>query len=62
MRSTPLPLNRSIAKGADDASAAGSLLIQRACACGGSAKTGGECEECKNKKQFGHSLQTKLRI
>lgn len=42
MRSTPLPLNRSIAKGADDASAAGSLLIQRACACGGSAKTGGE--------------------
>lgn len=37
-------------------------MLQRACACGGSAGFGGECEECKSKKLIGGAMQAKLRI
>lgn len=35
-------------------------LLQRKCACGGTAGILGECEECSKKKRFG--LQTKLKV
>ena len=35
-------------------------LLQRKCACGGSAGLGGQCDECQTKKLFG--LQTKLKV
>jgi len=35
-------------------------LLQRKCACGGSAGAGGECESCTKNKSLG--MQTKLRI
>ena len=38
------------------------LLLQRKCACGGSAGFTGECTDCKKKKFVGKTLQTKLRI
>ena len=38
------------------------LLLQRKCACGGSAGLTGECSECKTKRLLGKPLQTKLRI
>ena len=38
------------------------LLLQRTCACGGSAGFSGECEECKSKKLLGKPLQRKLVI
>ncbi|MCW5799967.1 MAG: hypothetical protein LZF60_340119 [Nitrospira sp.] len=37
-------------------------LLQRACACGGTAGLAGECEECKTKKLLGKPLQTKLAV
>jgi hypothetical protein len=43
-------------------SATSGLLLQRKCACGGSAGMTGECEECKHKKFLGKPLQTKLRV
>jgi hypothetical protein len=39
-----------------------SLLVQRKCACGGSAVLTGSCMECERKKRLGQPLQTKLRI
>jgi hypothetical protein len=39
-----------------------SLLVQRKCACGGSAGMTGSCTECEKKKLLGKPLQTKLRI
>jgi hypothetical protein len=38
------------------------LLLQRKCACGGSAGLTGECTDCQSKKLLGKPLQTKLRI
>lgn len=38
------------------------MLIQRQCACGGSAGFTGECEECRSKKLLGKPLQRKLTI
>jgi hypothetical protein len=38
------------------------LLLQRKCACGGSAGLSGECEECRTKRLLGKPLQAKLRI
>jgi hypothetical protein len=38
------------------------LLLQRACACGGSAGLTGECEECRGRKLLGKPLQKKLQI
>ncbi|MCC2641072.1 MAG: hypothetical protein K0S45_1485 [Nitrospira sp.] len=38
------------------------LLLQRACACGGSAGIAGECEACKGRKLVGNPLQRKLAI
>ena len=35
-------------------------LLQRKCACGGTAGISGKCEECSKKKRFG--LQTKLKV
>ena len=35
-------------------------ILQRKCACGGSAGMSGECEECSKKKRLG--LQTKLKV
>lgn len=39
-----------------------SSLLQRKCACGGSAGLAGECTECRKKKLTGGALQTKLTI
>jgi hypothetical protein len=36
------------------------LLLQRKCACGGSAGLSGECTDCQSKKLLGKTLQTKL--
>lgn len=38
------------------------FVLQRKCACGGSASFSGECEACKSKKLLGKSLQRKLVI
>ena len=38
------------------------LVLQRSCACGGSAGFGGTCAKCQQKKLLGEPLQTKLRI
>ena len=38
------------------------LLLQRKCACGGSAGFGGACEACKRKMLLGKPLQRKLAI
>lgn len=38
------------------------LLVQRKCACGGSAGLTGSCSDCEKKKLLGKPLQTKLRI
>ena len=38
------------------------LLLQRKCACGGSAGLTGECTDCQSKKLLGKTLQTKLRV
>jgi len=38
------------------------LLVQRQCACGGSAGLSGECEACKSRKWLGSSFQNKLAI
>lgn len=38
------------------------LLIQRQCACGGSAGLTGQCEECSSRKWLGRPLQKKLVI
>jgi hypothetical protein len=38
------------------------LLLQRKCACGGSAGLTGECEECRTQRLLGKPLQAKLRI
>src|SRR5215218_4049886 len=35
-------------------------LLQRKCACGGTANVSGECQECSKKGRFG--LQTKLKV
>jgi hypothetical protein len=35
-------------------------LLQRKCACGGTAGLTGKCEECSKEKRFG--LQTKLKV
>jgi hypothetical protein len=43
-------------------SASPGILLQRKCACGGSAGLTGECEECKEKKLLGKPLQKKLAI
>lgn len=37
-------------------------MLQRACACGGSAGFSGECKECKSKKLLGGAMQAKLVI
>ncbi|MCC6966866.1 MAG: DUF4157 domain-containing protein [Nitrospira sp.] len=37
-------------------------MLQRACACGGSAGFSGECQECKSKKLLGGAMQAKLVI
>ena len=37
-------------------------VLQRKCACGGSAGFSGECEDCKSKKLQGQSVHTKLTI
>jgi Domain of unknown function (DUF4157) len=37
-------------------------ILQRRCACGGSAGLAGECAECQSKRLLGGPLQTKLRI
>lgn len=39
-----------------------SLLVQRQCACGGSAGLTGSCSDCEKKKLLGKPLQTKLHI
>src|SRR5688572_33445346 len=44
------------------ASHSSSLLLQRTCACGGSAGISGECEPCHSKRLLGKPLQAKLRI
>ena len=38
------------------------LVLQRACACGGSAGFSGACEECQSRKLLGKPLQKKLPI
>lgn len=38
------------------------LLVQRQCACGGSAGLSGECESCKSRKLLGRPVQNKLAI
>lgn len=38
------------------------MVLQRKCACGGSAGLSGECEECKTNKLLGKPLQKKLAI
>jgi hypothetical protein len=43
-------------------SGASALLLQRKCACRGSAGLSGECEECRTKRLLGKPLQAKLRI
>jgi hypothetical protein len=43
-------------------SAASGLLLQRKCACGGSAGFTGECSDCRTNKLLGKPLQAKLRI
>jgi hypothetical protein len=43
-------------------SAPSGSLIQRQCACGGSAGLSGECEECRSRKLSGRPLQKKLVI
>lgn len=40
----------------------GGSVLQRKCACGGSAGLTGECEACKSKKLLGQPLQRKLAI
>ena len=35
-------------------------LLQRKCACGGTASLSGECEECSKEKRLG--LETKLKV
>ncbi len=63
MRSSPSSVSGSIHKVGDSgASVAGSALLQRQCACGGTSGLTGSCSECEKKKMLGHSLQTKLRI
>jgi len=37
-------------------------ILQRKCACGGSAGLTGECSECQSKRLIGKPLQGKLRI
>src|SRR5690349_6716719 len=39
-----------------------SQLVQRKCACGGSAGVSGTCSECSRKKLLGQPYQTRLRI
>ncbi len=48
--------------GAERATSSSSHIVQRSCACGGSAGMTGECEGCKRNKLLGHPLQTKLAI
>lgn len=43
-------------------SSSSGFVLQRKCACGGSASFSGECEECKSKKLLGKPLQRKLAI
>ena len=38
------------------------LLLQRKCACGGSAGFTGECSDCRTNKLLGKPLQTKLQV
>ncbi len=38
------------------------LLVQRQCACGGSAGLSGVCESCKSRKLLGRPIQNKLAI
>ncbi|MFY4730808.1 hypothetical protein, partial [Nitrospira sp. BLG_2] len=38
------------------------LVLQRRCACGGSAGMSGTCAECSQKRLLGRPLQTKLQI
>ena len=38
------------------------LLLQRKCACDGSAGLTNECSDCRTKKLLGRSLQTRLRV
>jgi hypothetical protein len=50
--------------GADDRTAAvpNAGVLQRKCACGGSAAFNGTCAACQKEKLLGKSLQTKLRL
>ena len=59
--STAAPLQNTAAKSRQfsNSSNAG-LLLQRKCACGGSAGLSGQCDECQAKKLLG--LQTKLAV
>lgn len=38
------------------------MVLQRKCACGGSAGLTGECSECQSKRLVGKPLQAKLSI
>ena len=38
------------------------MVLQRKCACGGSAGLAGKCSECQSQQLLGKPLQTKLRI
>ncbi len=63
MRSVTSPLSRSAEKGVDHISGeTRPSLLQRTCACGGSAALDGECEACKTKKLLGQKIQAKLTI
>ena len=63
MRSVASALSRPTQQGAGCTSGeTRPSLLQRTCACGGSATLGGECEACKTKKLLGQQVQPKLTI
>ena len=52
---------QTTAKGSTSSSSSG-FVLQRKCACGGSAGFAGECAACRTNKLLGKPLQAKLRI
>lgn len=52
---------QTTAKGSPSSSSAG-FVLQRKCACGGSAGFSGDCDSCRSNKLLGRPLQRKLAI
>ena len=49
-------VDRAYAVQSESSAGVGSVAVQRQCACGGHAESGGECEECRKKREAASSM------